>query len=347
MKFSKGDRVRFLNDVGGGVIVEVLDANTYLVRDSAGFEIPTAGGELLLDLPMGRTRSAPRQEQAEASPSVPAKPQQQLPLRTATSDGLGLHVGFQAEDEKDPAVGPYRVYIINASPYTCYATLGRMEGAQTATFFAGRVEPNAARQVKRLAVWELEGYRLLLLQAIYYSDGPCRLPQPEVAELEVNPVRFGRPGAFQENLFLPCSLLLISVRDTQREALLHSLVAERVEQAKRGKNDARKPQPVKSGGGGEEVVIDLHMHVLTDRDDTGVSAQDILAYQMRRFDHAMQDALASPQVRRLVAIHGVGNGRLRHEVVSSLRRNYPQCSYQDASFKEYGYGATMVLLRRS
>ncbi|MBB1540991.1 MAG: Smr/MutS family protein [Bacteroidia bacterium] len=60
----------------------------------------------------------------------------------------------------------------------------------------------------------------------------------------------------------------------------------------------------------------------------------------------MEEALAQQEVRRLVAIHGVGNGRLRGEVVRILQRKYPMCSYQDASFKEYGYGATMVLLRR-
>jgi hypothetical protein len=28
-----------------------------------------------------------------------------------------------------------------------------------------------------------------------------------------------------------------------------------------------------------------------------------------------------------------------------LKKNYPTCYYQDASFQEYGYGATMVTIK--
>ncbi len=356
MRFNKGDKVKFLNDVGGGVVVEILDARTYLVRNPEGFEIPTAEGEMILDLPMEKAmegalplpqaREEDNTAAAAAAPKEAAKPRVQIPLREGKRDGLGLYVGFQPEDELDPVAGPFRVHIINASPYSCYATLGRMQGAVVTTLFAGKVEAHSARQVKVVEVHELEEYRKLLLQVLYYSNTPCQLPSPESVELSVTPARFSRPGSFQENAFLPCSLLLIAVRDTQREALLHSLVAERVEQAKEEKERASQPPKVKRAEHKEEVVIDLHMHALTDRDDKAVSAQDILAYQLRCFEHTMDEALANLEVKRVVAIHGVGNGRLRSEVVRELKRKYPMCEYQDASFKEYGYGATMVLLRR-
>ena len=37
---KKGDKVRFLNEVGGGVVSGFRDKNTVLVEDSDGFEIP-------------------------------------------------------------------------------------------------------------------------------------------------------------------------------------------------------------------------------------------------------------------------------------------------------------------
>ncbi|MFP4019887.1 MAG: Smr/MutS family protein [Bacteroidales bacterium] len=48
----------------------------------------------------------------------------------------------------------------------------------------------------------------------------------------------------------------------------------------------------------------------------------------------------------MVFIHGVGNGRLRYELRKSLDKDYPDLDYQDASFQEYGYGATLVFLRK-
>lgn len=352
MQFKKGDKVRFLNDVGGGVVVETLDARTYLVRNEEGFELPTAETELLLDIPIekaleGAMPLPSAQDVAAPKAEVKTKPRVQVPLRGASHGGLGLHLGFQAEDESDPAEGPFRVYVINASSYSCFVTLSRLKGVHATTFFAGKVAPDSARQVKAIEVHELEEYRKVLLQALYYSDTPCEIPPPESSEITVNPARFSRPGSFQENAFLPCSLLLISVRDTQREAMLQSLVAERVEQAKAEKEAAVKPHKRKPAEQPEEVVIDLHMHALTDTDESGVSARDMLAYQLRRFERTLDDALANPRVRRVVAIHGVGNGRLRGEVVRTLRSKYPMCEYQDASFKEYGYGATMVMLRRN
>jgi dsDNA-specific endonuclease/ATPase MutS2 len=48
--------------------------------------------------------------------------------------------------------------------------------------------------------------------------------------------------------------------------------------------------------------------------------------------------------KKIVFIHGVGNGKLKHELRRILDAEYKNLRYQDASFKEYGFGATMVLL---
>lgn len=48
--------------------------------------------------------------------------------------------------------------------------------------------------------------------------------------------------------------------------------------------------------------------------------------------------------RRIVFIHGKGEGVLRNSIIKDLRTNFKQCQYQDASFCEYGYGATMVTI---
>ncbi|MBN2261553.1 MAG: Smr/MutS family protein, partial [Prolixibacteraceae bacterium] len=52
------------------------------------------------------------------------------------------------------------------------------------------------------------------------------------------------------------------------------------------------------------------------------------------------------RVKRVVFIHGVGNGVLKQEIAKRLSSKYARFQFQDASFKEYGFGATMVILRR-
>jgi dsDNA-specific endonuclease/ATPase MutS2 len=50
------------------------------------------------------------------------------------------------------------------------------------------------------------------------------------------------------------------------------------------------------------------------------------------------------RVGKIIFIHGVGQGRLKFEITKILNNKYPDMKYQDASFREYGYGAIMVIL---
>ena len=91
------------------------------------------------------------------------------------------------------------------------------------------------------------------------------------------------------------------------------------------------------------VVIDLHAHELLET-TAGMSHGDILRYQLR----TMRDALEQHKNNRgqkLIFIHGKGQGVLRQAVINELKHYFPHLPFQDASFSEYGYGATQVTMR--
>ena len=48
--------------------------------------------------------------------------------------------------------------------------------------------------------------------------------------------------------------------------------------------------------------------------------------------------------KKIVFIHGKGEGVLRQAIIHELNYRYKKYSYQDASFQEYGYGATQVTI---
>ncbi|HSN50041.1 MAG TPA: Smr/MutS family protein, partial [Bacteroidales bacterium] len=73
------------------------------------------------------------------------------------------------------------------------------------------------------------------------------------------------------------------------------------------------------------------------------SLSGILALQMSRFHSALDEAI-SKKCRKLVIIHGVGQGTLKMQIRKELQEKYPEFLFQDASFREYGFGATMVHL---
>ena len=55
-------------------------------------------------------------------------------------------------------------------------------------------------------------------------------------------------------------------------------------------------------------------------------------------------SLCNFALRKIVFIHGKGEGVLRAEIEKQLKSRYRHCEYQDASFQQYGFGATQVTI---
>jgi dsDNA-specific endonuclease/ATPase MutS2 len=89
--------------------------------------------------------------------------------------------------------------------------------------------------------------------------------------------------------------------------------------------------------------VDLHIHELVDNPNDYTPGQ-MIEIQLARFKVALEGGIKG-KTRKMVFIHGVGNGRLKHEIRKELEKNYSKYRYQDASFREYGFGATMVFLK--
>lgn len=92
---------------------------------------------------------------------------------------------------------------------------------------------------------------------------------------------------------------------------------------------------------GDFMEIDLHIHELIQA-SRHLSNSEMIAIQMDHFYRAMEVAVAK-KLRKVVFIHGVGKGVLRTEIRRELGC-YPNCRFYDASYTEYGYGATEVIL---
>ncbi|AUC14495.1 DNA mismatch repair protein MutS [Tenacibaculum sp. SZ-18] len=89
-----------------------------------------------------------------------------------------------------------------------------------------------------------------------------------------------------------------------------------------------------------EVVmeVDLHIEKLV-RSSRGMDKYDILSIQMdtakRKVEYCIQK-----KISKIIFIHGVGEGVLKSELHYLLNRY--NVKYYDASYKEYGLGATEV-----
>lgn len=96
----------------------------------------------------------------------------------------------------------------------------------------------------------------------------------------------------------------------------------------------------------DQIEIDLHIEVLRDR-HTHLTNYEIIQIQMTTCRAFVQDSIVRKR-KRIVLIHGKGEGVLKSEIRTYLERlsndKGISLDYHDASFAEYGInGATEVL----
>lgn len=87
--------------------------------------------------------------------------------------------------------------------------------------------------------------------------------------------------------------------------------------------------------------IDLHIHELLDS-ELGLTNAEMLRHQMSVLKSFFRNA-CDKHIKKLVIIHGVGQGVLKAEVRAFLQQQ-EGAEFYDSDFREYGKGATTVEL---
>lgn len=91
------------------------------------------------------------------------------------------------------------------------------------------------------------------------------------------------------------------------------------------------------------IEVDLHSTALVES-TAGMNNAAMLEHQLKIFKQEME-AYKGAKGQKIVFIHGKGEGVLRKAIIDELKLRYPRCEYQDASFQQYGFGATMVVIK--
>ena len=117
-------------------------------------------------------------------------------------------------------------------------------------------------------------------------------------------------------------------------------LAERIEQHKgRGASERNGGRAAQRTEDPYSMEIDLHLHKLVE-DETRLTDGEKLSFQLNYFERMLNSAIKLRK-RRVVVIHGVGEGVLREEVRKMLQF-YEGCRFHDADPFRYGSGATVI-----
>lgn len=357
--------MRFLSEVGGGTVTGFQGKDIVLVADADGFDIPMPVRECVVietddyNIPVAASHSrkdaANKQPAQAAAPVSPghdrvAKPEISVYRQPEIKGGnvLNVYLAFVPVDIKAVSTTSFETYLVNDSNYYLYYTYAACENTAWTLRSHGLIEPNTKLLLEEFEKVDLNGHEHVAVQLVAFKDNrPYELKQAVGAEIRIDVVKFYKLHTFQPSDFFETPALLYEVvRDDKPVRQIH-VSAEDLQQAlmqkKKIDNAERKPAPVKPKVKNDIVEIDLHIDALLD-DTRGMSNGEMLNYQLEKFREVMEQ-YKHKREQRIVFIHGKGDGVLRKALLSELKRKYPSCKSQDASFQEYGFGATMVTVK--
>ena len=323
MSIQIGDKVRFLNSVGGGVVRGFRGKDQVLVEDEDGFEVPALIKECVVvggnDMQV-HSSNRPKVQAPVETPS-PMKPEPKEEKVEETPEGERLNV--------------YLAYLpVDPNSWT--------------SRYNGIIEPNTKIFLEEFGKPELNDLERICVQLIAFKkDKPYSLKNAVSVELRLDTVKFYKLHCFMENDFFEEDALIYPIirNDLPERELLVSAAELKEAMQQKVREERRVPRQIVKKKPTNSAILEIDLHITELLDNTnGLSNADMLTYQLGKFREVM-DQYALNNGQKIVFIHGKGDGVLRKAIEKDLKTRYKQHYFQDASFREYGFGATMVTIK--
>lgn len=371
-----GDKVRFLNEIGGGVVKGFIGKEQVKVEDADGFEIPMLIRECVVvetnEYNIARPQSkssvqekkpSPRSREEEqaaysrsygygtsSKPEAPLQSEEEKeityrPAERTGGDLLNVYLAYIPVEPKQMMTTPFECYLVNDSNYILSFAYLSGEGRSWQLRFQGMAEPNTKiflEEFEKSTLNELEHVAVQIFA--YKEEKPFALKPVVQTELRLDTVKFYKLHTFRASEFFDEPALLYDLVRNDEPVRQMYVKAEELQDALLQKSRSERPriQPLPPKQSSDLVEVDLHIEELLDTTN-GLSPADILEYQMKTFEETMK-RYADKKGQKIVFIHGKGDGILRKKILEALKFRYKTCQSQDASFREYGFGATMVTI---
>jgi hypothetical protein len=359
MKFKVGDKVKFLNESGGGVVSKIISPGMVSVAIEDGFEIPVMISEIIrieLEAPADSSKHMFREDyKIEVDTSAPAEsqydPGNNIPLKNNPARGTlaeGVYFAFIPHDQKWLITGLIDIYLVNHTPYDLlYSLFLEDENSGFAGLDYGSVVPSSMQLLETCERDQLGKWDKGIVQVLFHKDRDHKVLNPGSSKFRIRPSRFYQEGNYKDSAIVEGKSILISLLPfsaqtsmAQKDAVDNDKIPEQVVTESREVEpehaiDKHKTSP-------HEAVVDLHIGELV-ADYRNLDNMDILKIQVNYFTRCLESAIAN-HLSKVTFIHGVGTGVLK-TTIKQILKDYPNIEYRDASMQQFGYGAMDVIIR--
>lgn len=365
-----GDYVRFLNSVGGGIITRI-DGNIAYV-DEDGFETPVMLKECVVvssgpqnqgfyESKALKPKDTPASKQSDSSYASQSKYEspkdsqnQTTPndtfVETKEGESLNIVLGFEPNNIKRLSDSTFDAYLVNDSNYYLYFTFLTRGNEQKGwnSRYDGMIEPGMQIFIGEISHEDLPEMDRVAVQYIPFKRGKeFELKTVACVEQRLDTTKFFKLHCFQQNPYFDNPVIALTIVRNDLPTRQMEINYKELEKSMREKEkmDRRQPKPVikTKQRNDEPLTVDLHITELLDS-TAGLSNSEMLNIQLEKFREVMDSNLRN-HGKKIIFIHGKGEGVLRKAILKELEYRYKGHDFQDASFREYGFGATQVKIK--
>lgn len=353
-RLEVGDKVRFLNSVGGGTVKGFQSKQIVIIEDEHNFDVPVLISECVVIEPSDSKKLSQSIDEIAETISIIEEPvapkttsRDTAVEETLEGEKITTALMFLPTDPKSFSQSNFECFFVNDSNYFLFINYMSRENNTWKSRHSGILEPNTQILIEEFDKSTLNEIEQVCVQFVAFKHNKqYRFKNPVSVELRIDTVKFYKLHAFTENDYFEDDALTfyITRNDVPEQELLISQA--HIQQALQEKESSQRRPAKKSVTKKEKtpiIEVDLHINQLLDT-TAGMSNADMLNYQLDKFHETMQNNIKL-KGQKIVFIHGKGDGVLKSSILKELRNKYKHCYVQDASFKEYGYGATMVTIK--
>lgn len=327
MKLRIGDKVRFLNETGEGVITRFKDKEMVFVEVSDGFEIPYLIKQLV-----------PIHTELILNTEV-----DNIDINPETAVNDAIYFVIEPDHEMPLLVNEYNLYLFNSSSYILMYSYSVKDDSYFQTLKHGEVGAYQKVLLKQVKMNFFKEYAYHKIECILFKNSHFKTQLPVAEIIFVNQKNLNETGLIKHDEFkFPVYAFLLKDEFIVSENIQQDLTQEdvrKLQSIKEFRSTSKTSKSHKEQLKKLEKEVDLHIEELVEN-TSGMNNHQILSIQLERFEKELDKAIASG-MKKIIFIHGVGNGRLKHEI-QSLLKSTPGVSFQDGSYKLYGFGATQV-----
>ena len=347
MKYKVGDKVKFLDEEGGGRISKIISSNMVSVIIEDGFEIPTLSSNLVKieqsDSTSAENLFEPDFDVEIPEPSItdeiPADTIISLPNYSALEPKpKGIYLSYVPQRQNLLISGELDIYLVNHSNYDILFSLHLKSNNTYSGFDYGSVTPNSKYLIHTIEREEIDDWLTGNIQILFHHETAAELLSPSDTDFKLKITRFVKEENYRPVSFMSEKSVLVSICEIVAMRRENEFVEKSEHKVETQKSiivthnnfiDKHKTNE-------DSAEIDLHIGELKEN-FSHLSKLEILRIQLDYFEKCLESALQN-NIKRMVIIHGVGQGILKSEIRKAFKKY--DIEFFDAAIAKYGVGAT-------